>query len=224
MQTLLNIFLASRCPLCDRSANKLLCQYCEKQLESCQLENPQELWKGNLPVFVWGNYEGALKRAIASLKYDNKPEIGQLLGEWLGRSWLNSNLQKSKQKLVVVPIPLHSDKLRQRGYNQAAIIADTFAQITRLPYKERGLIRNRDTKAQFGLSIAQRQDNLANAFSLGKDFQKLPVGTQVLLIDDIYTTGATTQAAAQILRQSGITVLGLGAIATPQKPPKDTQP
>jgi ComF family protein len=224
MQSLLNIFLASRCPLCDRSTSQVMCVYCERQLESCQLANPKELWKGDLPIFVWGNYEGALKRAIAVLKYQKKPEIGELLGEWLGKSWLKAGLNQIKPRLVVVPIPLHPDKLRQRGYNQAAIVADTFAQITHLAYLKQGLIRNRDTKAQFGLSIAQRKENLTNAFILGKDLQRSLKETQVLLIDDIYTTGATAQAAAQILRDSGITVCGLGAIATPQKQPKEPQP
>jgi ComF family protein len=224
MQAFLNLFLASRCPLCDRSTNKLFCQYCQKQLDSCQLDNPQELWQGDLPIFVWGNYEGVLKRAIASLKYDNKPQIGELLGELLGKAWLKANLCPKKQRLVVVPIPLHSDKLSQRRYNQAAIIAETFAQITGLPYLKQGLIRIRDTKAQFGLSIAERKDNLENAFTLGKDLQRSPRGTTVLLIDDIYTTGATAQTATQILRHSGISVLGLGAIATPKKQAKDPQP
>jgi ComF family protein len=216
MQALLNLFLASRCPLCDRSTSTVICQYCERQLQACRLTNPKELWQGNLPVFAWGNYEGALKRAIATLKYQNKPEIGEWLGEWLGRAWLKADLPKTKQRLVVVPIPLHSEKLKQRGYNQAALIAETFARITCLPYENRGLIRSKETKAQFGLSILERQENLANAFSLGKDLQALPAGTQILLIDDIYTTGATAQAAAQILRKSGISLYGMGAIATPK--------
>jgi ComF family protein len=222
MQSLLNIFLASRCPLCDRSTSQVLCQYCERQLASCQLANPKELWKGDLPVFVWGNYEGALKRAIAALKYQNKPEIGELIGEYLGKAWLKAGLHQMKP--VVIPIPLHSDKLRQRGYNQAAIIAETFARITHLPCQKNGLVRYKDTKAQFGLSIAERQENLANAFKVGNKFPRSPKETQVLLIDDIYTTGATARAAAQVLRQSGITVCGLGAIATPQKQPKEPQP
>lgn len=214
MQAFLNLFLAAKCPLCDRSTDRLLCKYCESRLHECQLENPWELWQGDLPIFVWGNYEGALKRAIASLKYQNKPEIGELLGEWLAQAWLKTNLSLNKPKLVVVPIPLHPDKLRQRGYNQAAIIARTFCQITRLAYRERVLIRIRNTKAQFGLSITERADNLANAFSTDKELKR---GTKVLIIDDIYTTGATARSARQILRDSGVTVFGLAAIATPKK-------
>lgn len=216
MQSLLSLFLAARCPLCDRPSNNLLCRYCQNQLHECELENPLELWQGDLPVFVWGNYEGVLKRAIAALKYANKPEIGEILGQLLAQSWLN-NLPATPEKLVVIPIPLHSDKLHQRGYNQAAIIARAFAQINRFSYQERGLIRIRNTKAQFGLSISQRTENLANAFSVGKQLSPNLRSRAVLLIDDIYTTGATARAASETLRQSGATVCGLAAIATPKK-------
>ncbi|MFN7524364.1 MAG: ComF family protein, partial [Aphanizomenon sp.] len=104
-QNLLNLFLKSDCPLCQRPTSRELCPYCIKQIQSCHQENPAYLWKQPLPIFAWGNYGGVVKRAIAALKYENQPQIGYILGQWLGESWLLNSPQPQKQ-LLVVPIPM----------------------------------------------------------------------------------------------------------------------
>jgi ComF family protein len=166
-------------------------------------------------VFSWGIYGGSLKRAIAVMKYENKPQIARPLGQWLGEAWLlNSPRPVDTKRLVVVPIPLHASKQKQRGYNQAALIARSFCNTTGLKVKLNGIERVRETKAQFGLSASEREKNLAAAFTVGQGFRHQHQDASVLLVDDIYTTGATAAAAAQTLRQCGITVLGLVALAT----------
>jgi ComF family protein len=179
------------------------------------LQNPGYLWKQPLPVFVWGNYGGAVKRAIAALKYENQPQIGYIFGQWLGESWLLHSPQPQQQPLIV-PIPLHPKKQKQRGFNQAALIAKGFSHTTGYKLKINGLERSKETEAQFSLSAVQRQQNLADAFILGKDLRR-PPNTPILLVDDIYTTGATVKAAAQTLTQNQITVLGVAAVATTNK-------
>ncbi|MBW4620391.1 MAG: ComF family protein [Cyanosarcina radialis HA8281-LM2] len=210
-KSFLDLFLQSNCPLCQRPTETELCQYCQRQLLDCQLTNPSQLWQGEIPAFAWGNYTGALKRAIAALKYENQPQLAQPLGRWMGEAWLKSKIAAKTPKLTVVPIPLHGSKLQQRGYNQAELLARSFCNFTGLRLQSKGLQRVRSTEAQFGLSIAQREQNLANAFKIDR-----PPGSPVLLLDDIYTTGATARSAAQILQQSGILVYGLVAIAAPQ--------
>ena len=214
-QNLLNLFLKSDCPLCQRPTSRELCPYCIKQIQSCHQENPAYLWKQPLPIFAWGNYGGVAKRAIAALKYENQPQIGYILGQWLGESWLLNSPQPQKQ-LLVVPIPMHPKKQKQRGFNQAALIAEGFCNVTGYKLKINGLERIKETEAQFNLSPTQRQQNLANAFGLGKDFRRHP-NTQILLVDDIYTTGATVKAAVKTLEQHQITVLGVAAVATTNK-------
>lgn len=212
---LLNLFLQSHCPLCQRNTSNDLCQYCERQVKKCDLKNPAVRWQDPLPVFSWGVYGGTLKRAIAVMKYENQPQIARPLGQWLGEAWL-LNSPKFHPQPVVVPIPLHKSKLKQRGYNQAGLIAESFCQTTGLTLKLNGLERLRETKAQFGLSASEREKNLATAFVVGQGFRR-PPDAPVLLIDDIYTTGATAASAVQTLNQSGITVLGLVAVATAVK-------
>ncbi len=91
-KTLLNLFLQSNCPLCQRSASQEFCEYCHKQLQKCRLTDSSRSTNNLLspPVIAWGAYGGAIKRAIATMKYENHPEIARPLGEWLGETWLQN--------------------------------------------------------------------------------------------------------------------------------------
>lgn len=214
---LLNLFLESSCPLCQRPTAQEFCQDCERQLQRGKLSNPSYLWRGELPVFAWGSYGGKLKRAIAALKYDNQPQIAKPLGYWLAQAWLNAHPHKN---LIVVPIPLHADKLKKRGYNQAELLAKSFCDFTQLPLQPQALKRVKATDAQFGLSATNREQNLATAFAVGTELPHLRQlscqSYSVLLLDDIYTTGATVRSAAQTLQTGGISVYGVVAIAAAQ--------
>lgn len=216
-QNLVNLFLKSNCALCQRSTPQELCPYCTKQLQSCHLENPEYLWKQTLPIFVWGNYNGSLKRAIAAMKYENQPQIANIFGHWLGETWLLNQPQETlKEKLIVIPIPMHPKKQKKRGFNQAELIAKGFCKITGLKLNSQILQRNKETQPQFSLSFSERQENLADAFTVNPKYQR-SCNKSVLLIDDIYTTGATAKAAAKILEENHIKVLGLAVVATPIK-------
>ncbi len=125
----------------------------------------------------------------------------------------------SKRDMYVVPIPLHTNRLSQRGYNQAALIARSFCQTSRLPLIEHGLIRVQDTQPQHQLGIDERQENLKSAFGVGSALrrqQRLGRRLKILLIDDIYTTGTTTQSAAQVLIAEGMSVVGMLSVARAQ--------
>ena len=202
LKQLLSVFLQSRCGFCQRTTPATLCQYCQQKLLSHRLPKSDR----NMPVFAWGKYEGQLKRAIALMKYDNKPELGRVLGELLGQAWLDSNLIKHK-KITVVPIPLHYKKLKTRGFNQAQIIAQSFCQITGYSLNSQALIRVRETKAMFDLSPEERVKNLQGAFRVGNKLPKHPV----LLIDDIYTRGTTIRECAKVL--SEVEIIGVAVVA-----------
>ncbi|MEL6135980.1 MAG: ComF family protein [Cyanobacteria bacterium J06628_6] len=212
-QSLLKTFLNPPCPLCQRSAQPLLCLDCERQMDDCQLAAPE---RSASPVFAWGTYAGVLKRAIHVMKYENSPDIAQMLGQKLGQRWLAQptwRAQAANGSLVVVPVPLHRDRLRQRGYNQAELIASQFSRVTGLPCLPQGLLRVKATAAQHQLSPKDRQHNLKGAFRLGPDWSIERMQSRVLLIDDIYTTGTTARAAAIELRHAGLRVLGVATAA-----------
>ncbi|MGJ3247389.1 MAG: ComF family protein [Elainellaceae cyanobacterium] len=212
--SIFNLFLESRCALCERSSCEDFCPDCQRQIQQCQISDRDRFWHEPLPVFPWGTYSGALKRAIAALKYQQHPQLARPLGNWLGQAWLASSLSRHRSA-VVVPIPMHKIKQQQRGYNQADLLARAFCHATRLPLNSQGLIRTRTTDAQFGLSPDEREQNLAHAFQLGSAWMRRLPQHPVLLLDDIYTTGATTRAAVQVLQHHGIEVCGLVALARP---------
>jgi len=216
VKSFLNLFLKSNCPLCQRPAAGEFCPYCHKQVQRCQLTEPGRFWHSEQRVFVWGEYGGALKRAIAALKYDGNPQLAKPLGGWLAEAWL-SFPELAIDNLTVVPIPLHQEKLKERGFNQAELLAESFCELTGLPLQRHGLERVKNTQALFALTPQQRQAEMKNALSLGKDFRRRLPRDRVLLVDDIYTSGTTVKSAIQILKLSGISVYGTVALATPNK-------
>lgn len=216
VKSFLNLFLKSNCPLCQRPAAGEFCPYCHKQLQRCQLTEPGRFWHSEQRVFVWGEYGGALKRAIAALKYDGNPQLAKPLGGWLAEAWL-SFPELAIDNLTVVPIPLHQEKLKERGFNQAELLAESFCELTGLPLQRHGLERVKNTQALFALTPQQRQAEMKNALSLGKDFRRRLPRNGVLLVDDIYTSGTTVKSAIKILELSGISVYGTVALATPNK-------
>jgi ComF family protein len=210
-----NFFLQSNCPICQRTTSNELCPNCTKQLQKCQLNDTCILWKQPIPIYAWGAYNGILKRAIAVMKYENHPEIARLLGQYLGQQWLmHVPIQSQSERFVVVPIPIHPDKLKKRGFNQAEIIAQGFCDVTELQIKPNLLKRVSDTQAQHSLSVSERKKNLTGAFAVAKSQCS---SKHVLIIDDIYTTGATIKEAVKVLRQAKLQVIGAAVTAIPIK-------
>lgn len=224
LRHLTQVFLKTPCAICQRSASNVLCSECYQQLLSCQwLDSTQKhiatpgtlalSTEAEMPVFPWGQYRGLLKQALAQLKYGDYAELGVWLGVQLGQSWCNSKHDNGHHpQPVVVPIPLHDQRLKQRGYNQAALIARGFCRVTGFSLAEHGLIRTKATAAMHSLGIYERRKNVTAAFQLGK---ALPTSRPILLIDDIYTTGTTADAATSPLVNAGYTIIGIATVARP---------
>ena len=122
-----------------------------------------------------------------------------------------------------MPIPMHPDKEKERGFNQADLIAERFAQMNRLWCDRQSLQRVKKTKALFSLSPAERQQEIQGAFRVNRARLSKLKKQPILLIDDIYTSGTTAKEAAATLRKKGLKVLGIAAIATPQQHQKPNQ-
>lgn len=210
LNQLVNLVAESPCPLCQRSSPQAFCLDCQRQLRQCQLATPACNPSGKMPVFAWGQYSGGLKRAIAAMKYHNQPHLANPLGLWMAQAWQET---QQPREAIIVPIPMHSAKQQERGFNQAELLAKCFCSTVGLPLELQGLQRVRATEAQFRLSMMERQQNLKDAFSVGKAFLKRLPSRPVLLLDDIYTTGTTAHSAAQTLRSHGIRVQGIIVLA-----------
>jgi ComF family protein len=144
----------------------------------------------------WAQYEGCVQHAIQRLKYGRSISLGLILAESLTAIFTTLDWQVD----LVIPVPLGVARLRERGYNQAVLIARPFALETGLPYSAKGLARVRETRSQVGLSLAQRQYNVKQAFAADKEiiFQQ-----SILLIDDVTTSGATLSSCGDALFTAG---------------------
>jgi ComF family protein len=143
--------------------------------------------------------EGSFQHIAHALKYSGIQSLGLELGRRLGEVINAWDLRAD----ALVPIPLHKRKLRERGYNQAELIARGVSSVTKIPVRAGLVGRKRFTQTQTALSSEERQKNVKGAFELNvSDFSQIRDRT-FILIDDVITTGSTIEACARELRRAG---------------------
>jgi ComF family protein len=142
-------------------------------------------------------YEGMLRKALAALKYGSAARVARPLAERAAGRF--GDLAALAGSAVLVPVPIHPQRLRERGYNQAALLVTGLARIAGLPTADL-LLRLRATTRQHRLDRAARLRNLRDAFAVKPDARAPPV---VILVDDILTTSATLESCAAVLRDAG---------------------
>lgn len=190
-QALAAAFIPARCAGCD-APGAWLCVACRSALE------PRSLAAGRLPVRAAGTYEGPLQRAIQRCKYRDERALADELGRLLA-ALIAADLALGRRVDAVVPVALHPARVRERGYDQAALLAAAAARRTGLPLVA-ALHRIRHTRPQVDLDRAERARNVEGAFVAEAGSLR---GLHVALIDDVATTGATLGAAAGAARAAG---------------------
>ena len=142
-------------------------------------------------------FEGVVRKAIHQLKYQNLRGLAPLLAKLL-QDYLTGSPVSGE---VLVPVPLHPKRLRERGYNQSTLLAKELGRLINMPVIDDSLVRNRNTPSQTKTeNMRQRRDNVAGAFACRA--QRLQ-GKKVVLIDDVTTSGATLEACARALKRAG---------------------
>jgi ComF family protein len=154
-------------------------------------------------------YTGAMQTLVHALKFQDRHDVRLLFGRWLTEAGRDIIAGAG----TVVPVPLARSRLLKRRFNQAAILAREVARLGGLDYEPMALQRTRATASQIGLSRAARQRNVAGAFSVAPRWQKRIQGRNVLLIDDVITTGSTVGACARALKKAGAARVDVLALA-----------
>ena len=212
------------------------CERCGLPIVSERAADSSEVLCGvcrvNEPAFdlarSYGIYRAALQHLILELKFHRRERLGRRLGGFLAHVWKTLDESANGEPYLIVPVPLFYSRERERGFNQARILAEG---LRRQIGKMRGgtaakiettlLVRTRSTRPQTRLKFQQRMENVRGAFAVSKPGQVL--GRQIVLVDDVMTTGATLSACAGALKKSGaakVYALTL-ARATPQFPDSD---
>lgn len=217
LQKILVQLYPDRCPVCDRvlydtlicpaCAGKIryvtqpYCYSCGKPVAYASQEYCADC-AGKRHEFQQGRavfqYQGPIRGILYRYKYGNRRDYTEFFareavrcyGGWVRRLGID----------LVMPIPLSKKRMRRRGYNQADLFAKRFSELCGLDYDAKSLVRIRNTAPQKQLSVQERKNNLKNAFKMNRNVVNLK---RILLIDDIYTTGSTIDAAAFACKQAG---------------------
>lgn len=210
----LGIFFPSLCVLCTSpvDSGKVVCPTCRGNLVPSDLGQ----WLDGAAVTggldgIWSAFwfDETMQRLVHLLKYEGHSRLGQYLAELMFCQFEKEIPWSRFDGLVT--LPLHRIKRRERGYNQSSMLTHALAKLSGLPELKQSVVRHRWTRSQTGLSIQERQQNVADCFratAAGAD-------RKVLLVDDVLTTGATASACARVLKAAGFGEVAAITVATP---------
>ncbi len=202
----MDVLLPARCAACAAEPadwTSPLCAACSSALDPAP--SPVHMPAGD-PVAVLHSpflYGGPLATAIVRFKHGDMPALGRRLAS------LAIPVAPPPAADVVAAVPLHRKRLAARGFNQSAVIAKVVARAIGARWIPRVILRTRDTPSQGGLSAAARKENVAGAFVARRSLG----GASVLLVDDVWTTGATARACARALRRAGAASVSVWTLA-----------
>lgn len=217
------LFYPEVCLACNRVLLKheeVICNFCDielpKTLFHTMKDNPLEkiFWGRVKLESVAARYyfrkKSKIQRLMHRLKYKGAKEVGIIIGEKYGHELLENPIFRSVN--VIVPIPLHPDKERIRGYNQSEMFGIGLSESMNIPQDTKHFLKATSTESQTKKNRYNRWENVKEIFTIvDEDFFK---GKHILLIDDIITTGATIEAAAQmLLKIEGVSVSVVGIAA-----------
>lgn len=218
-----SMFFPEYCLGCSNGLVKgedILCTACLISLPRTDYHTNQdnqlrEKFFGRIPLksawcFLRFRKTGIVQHLLHQLKYNNHPEVGVRLGKLFG-----SEIKDQKPEFdLIVPLPLHLARQRNRGYNQSAKFAEGLSEALEIPFNATTCSREHNTESQTKKTKSERWENVMDAFVVN-DVSAVR-GKRVLLVDDVITTGATIEACGRKLIGAGCTELGIACIAEAQ--------
>jgi len=202
--------------VCSICGEKVLSSYAQPDPEG-MLRCPvcRRVERPFLRAVAYGSYDGGLRELIHMLKYNGVRPAANVLGRMLAEAIAKLEGEFAQGTVLVVPVPLFKGKRRQRGFNQAEVVAraalKAFPGEERLRLETGLLLRTRATQSQIGLTSHQRQENMRGAFAVSHAAEVK--GHDVILVDDVYTTGTTVTECARILRKAGASRIWVATVA-----------
>lgn len=225
VEDFVSLFFPRYCLACSGpivKGEEILCTACLSDLPKTNyhlfIESPvKNRLTGRLPIkhgwaFLKFRKSGIVQHLLHQLKYNNHPEVGERLGQAYGMELLQSGFAREFD--LIIPVPLHTSRKRQRGYNQSSKFAAGLSQAMRIEWNESISIRTQSATTQTRKSKAERWENVKDVFSV--DTHSSIEGKRILLVDDVITTGATLESCGRHLISCGCGGLSVACIAEAQ--------
>ncbi|MBI5078442.1 ComF family protein [Candidatus Saganbacteria bacterium] len=204
LNSLLNLVFPPACEVCRRSGEEVLCSGCFSQVK---------FMKPHMGIYSVSVYGGVVKEALHRFKFQKRKRLAEPLGVLLVKYASQVISLRREEVDCIVPVPLHRLRQRQRGYNQAELLASVVGRYYEIP-TENALERIKNTHPQFDLPKEERCMNVAGAFKVS--MPEAVYNRKILLLDDIYTTGSTVAECSKALKNAGarqVSVLTLSRAA-----------
>ncbi len=210
LEKLLNLIYIQPCYFCKSpKEDKLLCSKCYakirflpnaviRQIEGCE-------------IFSATIYDGIIKTLVKDLKYYKQKKLANVQAKLMFEYWQQL---KINDEFIILPVPIHNHRLKERKYNHMDLVADEFSKLANYELNKNFLIRTKDTEKQFKLNKKERIKNIRNAFDINKEIE-IPNDANLLIIDDITSTGITLEEIIKLLKRNGYKNIKALTLATP---------
>jgi ComF family protein len=199
-------------PVCDMLGTPFAYDQGPGMLSAAALADPPE-WERSRAAVI---FDEASRGLVHALKYEDRQEAGLLMARMMARAGRHLLAEAD----MIVPVPLYRWRLWRRRFNQSAFLAQRLSKISGKPWKPELLLRQRRTRSQVGLDLSERRRNVRGAFVLAAEGMGKLTNRNVLLVDDVRTTGATAEACALALKKAGAAKVSLLTFALVPAPAK----
>ena len=221
-EALVHVFYPSLCYGCNNEliqGDQYICLQCQTEMGRTYFESIRD---NPVEKLFWGRADiqcaastfyyidkTPLQQIVHHIKYRQEKELGIHMGEIMGIH--GSGLFTECKTDLCIPMPLHPKKEYKRGYNQASLLCEGIFKQTGIPYNEKALVRNENTRTQTKKSRIERWENVASVFDVNEP--SIIKDKHVVVVDDVITTGASTEACVNMLMQHGAKTVGIYSLA-----------
>lgn len=216
LEEVLSFIFTNECEICGKVSEKYICNKCKEKIEKSKIflnkiddyKNDKTKYFGeHAYIFL---YDEPIRKKILEYKFYNKPYLSKMFSEFLIK---NEKLCRFFEKYdIIIPVPMTKKKMWKRGYNQSELIARILTKKYKKLYLDKySLIKYKENKTQSTLNKTERIENVKNVYRVQS--KEIIKQKNILLIDDIYTTGATCNECSKILKQNGCKQIGIFTIA-----------
>ena len=197
LEKFFNLIYENACLVCSKPAKDLfICTSCEKEFVE-RKEKPTKNFD-EITIYSWGLYDGKLRQGIIALKTDKK-KLASYFAKKLIEFWNDLPKEIKNENYLVIPTPSHKKRIKERGYCQTELIAKEFANNLGLHFSNKLVIRSKETLYMNSLtSLNERVKNIKNAFEI---ISEEPIEKDILIIDDILTSGSTLRELARTIKE-----------------------